>query len=215
MSLNRKLNRLYKEVMNALPPEVNRQLLLENRKLFETFCKEKAAKEGERVPAVTFRDRDLKSVSLSDLLKDRHVVLSFFRGTWCPYCNLELRALGEIYPEIREKGAELIAVTPELYEYTKEFVEDEGLDFPVLVDLGNVAAGKFGLVFDLPYTYREMYTMLGLHLNVLNGDNSWTLPVPATFVISSEGVIRAAYVNADYMIRMEPEDILAALDKID
>ncbi|MEJ2143138.1 MAG: peroxiredoxin-like family protein, partial [Gammaproteobacteria bacterium] len=161
-----------------------------------------------------FRDQDLKIYYLKDLLNENNIVLSFFRGAWCPYCDLELKALAEIHGQIKAKGARLIAVSPELYQFTKDAIEKHKIDYPVYTDLGNKAADEFGLVFELPPKLRDIHKILNIHLNVLNGEPSWTLPVPATFIISKQGIIESTYINADYTSRMEPEDILKVLDTL-
>ena len=146
------------------------------------------------------------------MLKNNHIVLSFFRGTWCPYCNLELESLARINEQIEAKGAKLITVTPELYKFTEERIKNKNFNFQILTDLGNKAADDFGLVFELPREYREIYDRLSVNLNILNGEDSWVLPMPATFIISKQGIIESTYINADYTQRMEPDDILEKLD---
>lgn len=212
MSLNKKLKTLQDEVLNSLPSDVSKSLILEDEELFSRFLEDKALKEGTKVPDVLFHDENLKPVYLKELLEYNHLVLSFFRGTWCPYCNLELSSLAKIKDKIEAKGARLIAVTPELYKYSEEKLKQNKIDFSVLTDLRNSAANEFGLVFELPPEYREIYKKLNIYLNVLNGDDKWILPMPATFIISKEGVITSAYINANYMQRMEPDDILEKLD---
>ena len=212
MSINKELKILHEEILNSLPPEVSKQLIIENKILFTSFLEEKALKEGSIVPNVLFRDKNLKSVYLWDLLKEHHIVLSFFRGTWCPYCNLELKALNKIEEEIREKGALLIAVTPELYENSEDIITKNEIKLTVMTDLGNKAAEKFGLVFELPEKYREIYKSLNIYINILNGEDKWTLPMPATFIISKDGIAVSTFINADYTQRMEPDDILEQLN---
>lgn len=212
MSLNADLDLLREDVLASIPEEARIQLLNENMKLFSSFIEEKALKENDSVPDVFFRDKNLQPVYLKEVLSGNHLVISFYRGTWCPYCDMELNALAKINSEIEAKGARLIAVSPELYEFAEETIEKNNIDFPVLTDLANKAAGEFGLVFDLPPEFRKIYKMLNIHLNKLNKDDQWALPIPATFIVSKEGVITSAYVNADYMQRMEPDDILDQLD---
>lgn len=212
MPLNDKLKSLHKDVINSLPSDVSKKLLQENEKLFSNFLYEKILKKGSKIPDVFFRDSVLEAHYLSDILKDQHVVLSFFRGTWCPYCNLELKALSNINNEIKEKGARLIAVSPELYKFSKKSLQENNIDYDVMTDLGNKAAKEFGLAFKLPQEYRDIYAKLNIHLNTLNGEDNWILPVPATFIISKDGTVISTYINADYTKRMEPEDILGALD---
>ncbi len=212
MSLNKELKRLHEEILNSLPPEVSKQLIVENKILFSSYLEEKAIKAGAKAPNVSFRDKNLQPVYLADLLKKHHIVLSFFRGTWCPYCNLELKALAQIEDRIKAKGALLISVTPELYKFSEDVVTKNEIKLTLLTDLGNKAAAEFGLVFELPEKYRAIYKSLNIYLNILNGEESWTLPVPATFIIRKDGVIAATHINADYTQRMEPADILEQLD---
>lgn len=105
-------------------------------------------------------------------------------------------------------------MSPELYKYTKDSVEKHKISYPVYTDLSNKAADKFGLVFELPPKFRDIYKVLNIHLDILNGEPSWTLPVPATFIISKQGIVVSTYINADYTSRMEPEDILKVLDTL-
>ena len=214
MSLNDELKSLHKTVLASLPAEVRESLLAENRKLFANFVDSKVIKVGERVPDVLFRDKDLAPVYLKDILLDQHVVLNFFRGTWCPYCNLELEALQSINRQVEAKGARIIAASPELYSFSSEVLERKKIHLPVYTDLGNLAAEKFGLVFELPAAYRQLYRELNIYLDTHNDNEEWTLPVPATFVISRRGIITASFVNPDYTQRMEPTDILRELDQL-
>ena len=212
MSLNDELDLLHKNVLDSLPSEIRQKLINENKKLFNRFLEDKALKVGSQAPNVYFRDENLKPVNLSDLLKEHHLVLSFVRGTWCPYCNLELISLAKINAEIEKRGARLIAVSPELHKFSEEKLKKNKINFPVYTDLANKAADEFGLVFDLPSEYREIYQALNIHLNILNDNSNWALPMPATFIISKDAVITSTYVNADYTHRMEPDDILEKLD---
>lgn len=214
MSLNDQLQQLHQNVLKSFSQEIREKLVEENRKLFNSFLMTKALQTGAVAPDVLFRDKDLQAVRLHDLLKHHHVVLSFYRGTWCPYCTLELKALNQVREQVERRNALIIAVSPELYKYSEDVVRNAQIEFPVLTDLGNKGASKFGLVFELPSTYRAIYEELNLHLNILNADNSWTLPVPATFIISRQGIITSTYIDADYTKRMEPDDILRELDKI-
>ena len=211
MSLNDELKKLQQEVLNSFEPDIKKQMLIENAKLFSSFIQEKPLKSGDRAPNVFFRDNTLNDIHLEKILKKHHVVLSFFFFTWCPYCNQELLALAKIHKYIESKNAKLIAVSPELNEFHKTEITDS-ISFPLYTDLANKAANEFGLVFDLTPEFREIYRSLSVNLNTLNADDSWTLPVPATFIISRKGIISACYVNADYMQRMEPKDILIQLD---
>ena len=145
------------------------------------------------------------------MLADSVVVLSFYRGGWCPYCNMELRALQQALPEIRATGAELVAISPELPDKTLDTQTRHALEFDVLSDRGNRISEAFGLAFELPEQLRPIYTSLGIDIPAFNGDASFILPVPATYVIDSNGIIRFHFVNADYTRRLEPDEMLRAL----
>jgi peroxiredoxin len=211
MSLRDELEILDAEVLKSLPTDMRNRYLLEKKHLLTRFLTEKALQKGTQAPDVIFRDKDLQPVHLYDLLQQHHVVLSFFRGTWCPYCNLELVYLNKIKDQVEAKDALLIATSPELYRFTKETIKKNNINFPVFTDLGNKAANAFGLVFDLPPSFQKLYKEVNVHINKLNDDDSWTLPVPATFIISKDRTITSAYVKADYTQRMEPDDILEQL----
>lgn len=157
---------------------------------------------------------DGTTITLDDALKDGPVVLVFYRGGWCPYCNLALRAYQAILPEIKAKGASLITVSPETPDNSLTTAEKNDLEFAVLSDVDNVVARQYGLVFSLPADLIEVYHGFGIDLETSNGSDRWELPVPGTFVIDTDKTIRYAFADADYTKRAEPSDILAALDAI-
>jgi peroxiredoxin len=144
------------------------------------------------------------------LLKQGPVVLTFYRGDWCPYCNLQLRAYQAILPRIRELGANLVAISPQTPDNSLSTAEKKGLTFPVLSDGGNAVARRYGLVFSLSETLRTT----GANLPSFNGDDSWDLPMPGTFVIAPDGTVRLAFVDADWTRRLEPAAILDALQRL-
>jgi len=142
-------------------------------------------------------------------------VLTFYHGAWCPYCNLQLRALQQSLPEIEARGAQLVAVTPQLPDKSREQVEDDGSAFEVLSDLDDRVMQAYDLYFEVPADLDAVYReRLGLDLAEYNGPDRRVLPVPATFVIDGDGVIRAAFADVDYRQRMEPAAIIAALDQV-
>ncbi len=170
-----------------------------------------AIQAGEEAPDFTATDFQGDTVSLSAFLEKGPVVLSFYRGGWCPICSLEFAALRKIYPQIREAGAELIAISPETREKAKETVETKELSFPVLIDPDNAIAAKYGLIMRICDEIQELYIKWGLDIPAWNQEDSWQVPVPATYIIDTTGIIRSAYVDKDYTHRMEPEEILKAL----
>jgi peroxiredoxin len=149
--------------------------------------------EGALAPDFTLRNVDGRPVTLSALLAERPVVLTFYRGAWCPYCNLQLRAYQAILPQIRELGATLVAVSPQTPDNSLTTAEQKGLTFPVLSDAGNQVARRYGLVFSLSETLRAV----SADLPAYNGEDSWELPMPGTFVIAPDGTVRLAFAAMD------------------
>lgn len=169
-------------------------------------------KIGETLPAFKLSGAVGKAVSSAELLKEGPLVLVFYRGSWCPYCNLNLRYLEKNLARMEKKGAQLVAISPETPDQSLSTKEKNDLKFPVLSDPGNVYARKLGLVFKLPENLVSVYRGFGIDLKKSNGDESWELPLAATFIVDSKGVIKERFVDEDYKKRMDPEDILKALD---
>ncbi|HVA53392.1 MAG TPA: peroxiredoxin-like family protein [Acidimicrobiales bacterium] len=153
-------------------------------------------------------------ISLSSLLIKGPVVLTFYRGGWCPYCSTELRALQAKLPEITAAGATLVAISPQTPDNSISTAEKFELAFPVLSDQGNAVAESFGLVFSLPESLRELYRGFGYDLPAVNGDSTFRLPLAATYVIDSDGVIAWRFADADYTKRAEPDDVIAILEAL-
>ena len=166
---------------------------------------------GAAAPDFTLPGVNGEQVSLAKLLTDGPVVLAFYRGGWCPYCNLELRALQAALPDITAAGATLVAISPQLPDNSLSTAEKLELAFPVLSDVGNVVAREYGLVFSLPEDLRSVYDGFGIDLPAANGDQTFELPVPATFVIGRDGSVAWRFVDPDYTHRGDPADVLAAL----
>lgn len=169
---------------------------------------------GDEAPDFDLPDAYGLSTSLSARLKEGHVVLCFYRGGWCPYCNLELRALTEILPQVHARNASLLAISPESPDYTLKTIEEKGITFPILRDRNNRVAARYGLVFTVPETLRPVYQGFGIDLPARNGEDSFRLPVPATYVIDQNRRVCAAHVDIDYTRRMEPALFLQALEQI-
>lgn len=182
--------------------------------LEESGIAESSLEVGAKAPEFSLPDATGAEVSLSSLLAEGPVVLAFYRGGWCPYCLTELRALQARMADITAAGATLVAVSPQTPDSSLSTVEKLELAFPVLSDEGNRVAESFGLVFSLPEALREVYAGFGLDLPAANGDDSFRLPVPATYVIGAEGTVAWRFVDADYTKRAEPDDVIAALKEL-
>ncbi len=171
-------------------------------------------KVGDKAPDFELNDPTGKSVKLSALLANGPVVINFYRGQWCPYCNLEIRAFQQLQPEFQTANAQIVAISPELPDSSLSMSEKHELAFPVLSDVGNTVARSYGLVFTLPEALRSLYKGFGLDIPANNGDKTYELPVPATYVIDASGTVRYAYAEADYTLRAEPADVLAAVKSL-
>jgi peroxiredoxin len=172
-----------------------------------------AKNNGDVAPEFTLANATGKEVQLSDYLKKGPVVLTWYRGGWCPYCNMTLLYLQKQLPNIQLKGANLLALTPELPDKSISTTEKHQLQFEVLSDVGNKVAKQYGIVFKLTDAVAEVYQK-GFDLHGFNGDESDELPLAATYVIDQNGVIVYTFLDAEYTNRAEAKDILAALDSI-
>lgn len=170
---------------------------------------------GERVPDFTLPNALGEEVRLYDLLDQGPVVLTFYRGAWCPYCNLELRALTEAHPDIEDHGARLIAVTPQQPDQSLKQVREDGYPFEILSDVNDSVMKDYNLYFEVSAELNAVYRKMGLNLEAFNGEGRRGLPVPGTFVIDRDGVIRAAFADVDYTRRMEPAAVVEALKRLD
>jgi peroxiredoxin len=150
----------------------------------------------------------------ADLLARGPLVITFYRGVWCPYCNMDLQALEDAADEIRALGASLVAISPQTAPNRRKSERENALSFPILSDHGNALADKFGLRFRLPDDLIAVYKGFGNDLAVGNGEPSWTLPMPARYVIDSNGVIAYAEVNADYTKRPDPSELFPVLRRL-
>ena len=171
-------------------------------------------KAGDKAPLFTLNDPQGHAVSSAGLLSKGPLVLSFYRGVWCPYCNMELQALNQALPTFQALGAALVALSPQTTANSRKSMRHNNLSFPILSDPHNSVADAFGLRFNLPDYLIELYKGLKNDLPIFNGDESWTLPMPARYVIDQEGTIIYAEVNPDYTRRPEPEEMLPSLRRI-
>ena len=173
----------------------------------------RAPKVGDRAADFTLKDQLGNQVSLAGELEQGPVVLIFYRGEWCPYCNPMLRTYGLRASDFSQRGARLLAVSPQTPDNSLTMAEKHNLEFPVLSDEGGEVIGAYGLKYDV--RSREVYEAAGVDLAKFNGKGGWILPAPAVFVIDREGIVRFAGVNGDYTQRVEPDAALAALDSLE
>ncbi len=198
----------------ALPDEQKQVVGAAFERLLASDVGSQAKQVGDTAPHFNLPNAVGGQLSLSALIARGPLVLNFYRGGWCPFCNLEFRALQGILPDIKARGASLVGISPETPDNSLTTKEKHALAFDVLSDQGNLVARAYGLVMEVYEEVRPLYRQWGIDVPAANGDDSFQLPIPATYVIDSQGIIRAAYVNKDYTQRMEPADILAALNGI-
>ncbi|AWH75303.1 alkyl hydroperoxide reductase [Dokdonia sp. Dokd-P16] len=170
-----------------------------------------AVKTRDKFPDFTLPNAQGKTITLSEQLQKGKVVITFYRGGWCPYCNLELKAFQEVLPQIKDKGATLIAITPETPDNSLSTKEKNQLDFEVLTSKNNELARSLNLVFKLPEALAELYGKFGIDLLESQGNNANELPIAATYIIDQNGEVSYHFLSEDYKLRADPEDIIAAL----
>ncbi|MEM1117764.1 MAG: peroxiredoxin-like family protein [Bacteroidota bacterium] len=173
-----------------------------------------ALQVGAEAPDFALPGASGETVRLGDALAQGPVVLTFYRGAWCPYCNTSLRQFQEALSDIEAAGATLVAISPNTPEGALEMEQAQTLTFPVLSDVGNAVSRDFGLVFEVDEDVRDRYRASGVDLAEANGVDAWELPVPATYVIDTDGTIRFAFVEADYTLRASPRDVIEALQSL-
>src|ERR1700731_3050844 len=182
--------------------------------LSETGIGKNAKQVGDLAPAIVLPDVHGRAFDVAALLAKGPVVVTFYRGGWCPYCNLELKAYQEMLPEIAAAGASLVAISPEKPDDTLSTTEKNALTFEVLSDVGQKVGRAFGLVYEFTDELRGVYQGFGLDIPGRNGTpDEWALPVSATYVIGSDGIILHANTDVDYRDRADPRDILALLTR--
>jgi peroxiredoxin len=214
MRLEQELAAFKAEFARTAPP--GRAALYEAKieELRAEFASESAIGVDDPAPDFALPNATAKSVVLKDLLRSGPVVLTFYRGGWCPYCNIQLRAYQGVLPEITGLGGRLVAISPQLPDNSLDTVNKNALTFDVLSDVGNKVARQYGLVYALPEAIRSALRSNNKSLPSINGDESWELPVPATFVVASDQHVALAHIEVDYRKRLEPEALLTCLKSL-
>ncbi len=194
---------------NRVAPERLAMMEGATTKLKETGIELSAKRVGDSAPNATLPNAKGELINLENLWKSGPLVAIFYRGAWCPYCNLELRAWQKHIAELRKLGATLVAISPQTPDNSMSTAEKNELEFSVLSDSAMEAARGFGIEFTLPPELVDLYGSVGNNLPELNGNGQWVLPIPATFVIDQSGTIQFAHLEADYRIRAEPAEVIS------
>jgi peroxiredoxin len=180
------------------------------QELFASGIENRILPVGAIAPEFTLPDASGRPIRSTDLLALGPLVLNFFRGRWCAYCVTELEAWRDLYPSLREAGALLAAIGPQTARQSDFMVGQHGLPFPVLTDSGCAVAEQFGLAYTIPDYHRDYYRSILVNIPFVNGDQSWRLILPATYVLARDRRVLYAQAYADFRVRPEPEEALAA-----
>ena len=212
--LQQQIDEFIAEGASWLPTNLLRDLLSPIGQLIHSGAAENALEEGMRAPDFTLLDARGTAVKLPHLLEQGPVVITFYRGAWCPYCHLVLRASQRILPQLQAGGATLVAISPQTPDHSRALAEKLELTFALLSDMGNQVARQFGLVFTIDEAVRGAYKQVCANLHTFNGDNSWELPMAGTFLLDQSGTVRLAFVHADFTRRLDPSIIVARLNEL-
>jgi peroxiredoxin len=184
------------------------------RELADSRINQTSLKVGDTIPLFSLPNAHERETAISDILSNGPAIISFYRGGWCPYCNLELRALQQVLPQIRAAGGSLVAISPERPDRAEDTATRNSLTFEVLSDHDNKVARQFGILFPWPDDLRDAVRANGRDIAEINGVERTETPIPATYVVGADRKIVYAFVDADYTKRAEPLEILAALKRI-
>ena len=178
--------------------------------LFLSRIEDRILSVGALAPEFALNDATGRLVRSADLLALGPLIVKFFRGRWCSYCSTELEVWRDLYEQLRERGVLMVTVSPQTERQNDFMVTQHGLPFPVLSDPGCALAEQFGLAYAVPEYHRAYYLSILVNIPFINGDTSWRLPLPATYVIGRDGRVVFAEAHADFRVRPEPEEVLAA-----
>ena len=216
MSLQAKLDAFKADFESGKPPYSAPRPVVETMhrataELIASGAANRAKKVGDPAPSFSLQDPEGRTFSSAELLKKGPLIVTFYRGVWCPYCNMDLQALEAAKPQFEKLGASLLAISPQTGSNSRKSMRQNQLSFPILSDPRGELAAAFGLRFQLPDYLIELYKGFKNDLPAINDDPSWTLPMPARYVIEQDGTIVYAEVNPDYTFRPDPEELIPVL----
>lgn len=211
MNLNSELNSFMDNIKKTKPSFVVKYVESVVASLKEGDFESKALNVGDTLPNGKLLNHLSTQVSFNKLLDNKPAIISFYRGAWCPFCNLELKAYDQM---LADTDAVMFAISPEEPDATLSSEEVEKLNFEVMSDPGNKFAKAVGLIFKVPFLYRLKLRITGTNLSEKNGNNDHELPIPATYVVDGRGIIKHAWVDADYRNRAEPQEVIYAYNSV-
>jgi len=215
MTFQERLANKKKQVEGNIPPRFLKIMHNATRVLERSGIQNNVIKVGAQLPDFTLLNQNNQQINASEYYTKGPLVITFYRGFWCSYCNLDLANLKHYVPEIESLGASMLTISPEKSEYSKKIIAMQKLDFDILWDKNNRLAEKFGLKYNLPLDLKELYRdSFHINLKQYHGDDEWALPMPARFLVDIGGIIRYAEFSADYTKRPDPDDLIAVLKSL-
>ena len=193
------------------PPERRKVMMNAIEQLRKDKILAGVPKVGDKLKPFQLKDAKGKTVTSTALLQKTPLIVTFYRGGWCPYCNLQLRAFQKRLPEIQKRGAQLVAISPETADNSLSTTQKNNLEYVVLSDTDNGYAKSLGLVFELPKDLQGLYQQFGIDLSKANGSKKWELPLSATFVVDQSGKVVYSWANEDYKVRAPMDDVIGAI----
>jgi len=214
MNLQNELNALRQTVAEKTPPNVVPTIEATTQRLMDSRLVQGALQPGQMIPDFELPDATGKPVKSSDLRQNGPLLILFYRGTWCPFCNLTVQAYQEQLQSFQDRGVTLVAISPQAPDHSLTLQEKHHLKFPVLSDSGNGIARQFGIVFQMDPALKQVQELFSVDVAAYNGDNRYELPVPAAFLVSKTSEVIRSYVEVDSMKRLAPETALQWIDEI-
>lgn len=212
MNLTNELNKLKEDSFNQMPKEVGDELKRGVEEVIESHLKDNALNVGDKIPLFELPSVNGEKKSIKDIFKKDYLVINFYRGGWCPFCSMELRAYERIKDELNNIGADLVAISPEQPDSANRTSKDNVLTFDILSDENALVMKEFGIVFSLNEGVKKLYDGFGIDLWKYNGNDSNELPVPGVYIINKEYEIIYRYLEEDYTKRFEPSEIIEILN---
>jgi len=214
MALAAQLNGVTEQFKKVFPKPVQDALLGATNDFVASYDPKSAIQVGDKLPEFKLSNAVGSEVSSTELLAKGPLLITFYRGEWCPFCNLALAAMQKHLDEFQARGVTLVAISPELPNNTVSTVEKNALKFPVLSDVGNKYAKELGIVFQQPDSLRPFFAGAGHDLKARNGDDSFAVPIPVTILVDGKGIVRNTFIDPDYKNRLEPSEALAWIDAL-
>jgi peroxiredoxin len=215
MNLQDSLNRLKTKIEGSMPAEFVDIMHQSTADLEATGISENILKVGHKAPDFSLQNQNGQTISLTDLIANGPATITFYRGLWCPYCNTDLTFLNRYKSDFDDSNVSMVSISPQLPKFNQQIIEQQRLKYDLLSDFGNDIASKFGLRWEMVDPLKSLYRdSFGIKLPDYNGDESWTLPVPARFIIGTDGIIKYAEYSVDYTKRPNPDVMIEALKSL-